>query len=276
MKDHIVHTQQEFESGNRERVEVEESLEVVRKELAQIEKAMADANAQRKKEAAVYLQTRSELQVATQLLKKARDRLADQYQNPNPGNQSSLMQSPQRQEDRDTADMLGLSFIQVGKGDRNAAGNGILSMIDELRKDLDVESTALKVGEQAAVKDFKETMANGKDSKESKSNDIVNKSATLGRIKEQIGTARQKLKETGEEKVAIENKLLSIHKNCDFLIVSYEQRKKARATELDGLQKSLAILSGADFDVATTTPEPPEQLESTDKLLQVEVRLHEQ
>lgn len=274
VKDHIVHTQQEFESGNRERVEVEESLEVVRKELAQIEKAMADATAQRKKEAAVYLQTRSELQVATQLLKKARDRLAEQYQNPNP--QSSLMQSPQRQEDRDTADMLGLSFIQVGKGDRNAAGNGILSMIDELRKDLDVEATALKVGEQAAVKDFKDTMANGKDSKESKSNDIVNKSATLGRIKEQIGTARQKLKETGEEKLAIENKLLSIHKNCDFLIGSYEQRKKARATELDGLQKSLAILSGADFDVATTTPEPPEELETTNKLLQVQVRLHEQ
>jgi len=261
-KDHIVHHKQSFESGQQEKGEVEEAVAELMKEAQKIDAAIAEATEQRKASAATYLQTLTELQIAGQLLQKARDRLAQQYQ-------PALVQTAS--EDADTASMLGLAFLQLesSRGDRGAAGSGILSMIDELRHDIELEETALKVAEKGEKKSFEETMSEAKDSRESKKSDIVNKKATLGRIQEQISAARSRLKETTEEKMAIDGKLLSLHKSCDFLIENFDQRKKARASELDGLQKSLSILSGADFDVATTTPEPPEQLESANAFLEI-------
>merc|ERR1712096_34847 len=97
VKDHTVHHQQEFESGDQEREDVAEAIGTLQGEIEGISKAISDATSQREKEKSLFTETLSEIQIAAQLLGKARDRLAKQYQ---PAAAAALIQ----QED-DTATM---------------------------------------------------------------------------------------------------------------------------------------------------------------------------
>eukprot|EP00397_Hematodinium_sp_SG-2012_P020064 GEMP01020649.1.p1 GENE.GEMP01020649.1~~GEMP01020649.1.p1 ORF type:complete len:664 (+),score=199.42 GEMP01020649.1:295-2286(+) len=258
VKDHVVHHEQEFEAGDQERKDVSEIIAMLNIEVQAIDKEIADATAQRKAETSLFTETLSQLQIASQLLRKARDRLAKQYQPP------ALIQQD------DAATMLGLNFLQENRQPgREGKAGGILSMIDELRHDLELDEQQLQLAERTSQKDFEKTILASQNSREAKKKDIVNKRATSGRVKEQMSVSRQKLKESGEEKMAIDSKLLALHKTCDFLIGSFDQRKRSRANELDGLQKNLAILSGADYDVAKPTPEPAEVLEKASQFLQI-------
>eukprot|EP00747_Dinoflagellata_sp_TGD_P153735 gnl/TRDRNA2_/TRDRNA2_177425_c1_seq2.p1 gnl/TRDRNA2_/TRDRNA2_177425_c1~~gnl/TRDRNA2_/TRDRNA2_177425_c1_seq2.p1 ORF type:complete len:106 (+),score=35.44 gnl/TRDRNA2_/TRDRNA2_177425_c1_seq2:38-319(+) len=41
--------------------------------------------------------------------------------------------------------------------------------------------------------------------------------------------------------------IAQLHGECDWLIENYGARKEARNTEIDGLKKAKAVLSGADY-----------------------------
>merc|ERR1719408_1041780 len=54
---------------------------------------------------------------------------------------------------------------------------------------------------------------------------------------------------TMKEAMATHEYLADVHGDCDWLLSNYENRKTARAGEIDALTKGKAVLSGADFSL---------------------------
>merc|ERR1719231_679358 len=49
------------------------------------------------------------------------------------------------------------------------------------------------------------------------------------------------------EEMANDMYIMNLHGECDWLIENFDARKEARTTEIDGLKKAKAVLSGADY-----------------------------
>merc|ERR1719272_1096526 len=67
------------------------------------------------------------------------------------------------------------------------------------------------------------------------------------------------LVKTGDQKGVEEAELMAtkefiaeLHADCDFLIEKYQERKDARANEVDALKKAKAVLGGADYSLVQT------------------------
>merc|ERR1719230_781369 len=118
-----------------------------------------------------------------------------------------------------------------------------------MKHDLELELAELKHDEEESQEDF--------DTLEKESNTAVKK-------KKKSITARQEAKARLDEKIDIQTnvkggyeeevnslqaKLDALHNQCDFLLENYEERKKARAQEIEGLSKSQAVLQGAKLDL---------------------------
>merc|ERR1719157_315405 len=58
---------------------------------------------------------------------------------------------------------------------------------------------------------------------------------------------------TMKEAMATHQFLADVHADCDWLLSNFENRKAARAGEIDALTKGKAVLSGADFSLLQKT-----------------------
>lgn len=257
-----------------------EEIKVINGEVDALNVALLIATAQRKKEKEQYTQEMSELNIASSLLKKAKDRLKEMYAPEKKGAAVLLSRSSR---DTDTEQMLGLSFVQTrsaasdeaeidaflqeGTGDvavqqqqRTAAeasasayqpktgqGMGIMSMLDDLRHDIEMEIQKNEINEKDAQEDFDAMSTESAASVKAKKKDIMAKEAVLSRNEEEIVGEKKLLDEVQEDMTAVDSKLQALHATCDFLLNNYDTRKKARDSELEGLSKAISILRGADF-----------------------------
>lgn len=57
----------------------------------------------------------------------------------------------------------------------------------------------------------------------------------------------KKLQGFKNELTLTETVISNLHEQCDWLLEHHEERKKARAVEKEGLQKTVSVLSSADF-----------------------------
>merc|ERR1719158_2242275 len=123
---------------------------------------------------------------------------------------------------------------------KTGAAAGILGMLDTIRQDLKLE--------QAEVEsDEKNAQAESSDSKESKEKDVINKSSQAARLSEEINLEKKGKSMAEQELSSLKDRMKALHESCDFLMANFDIRKKARAAEIEGLGKSMAILSGANF-----------------------------
>jgi len=213
--------------------------------------SVSEATVQRKSEQALYQQTLSELNIASSLLRKAGDRLAEQYG----PKEEALVQGGSgagsvsaSRADSETADMLGFSFVQTGMQEdqpRTSAGGGILAMITKLRNDISASQAEKERDNQEQVKDYKEFLKNSADARECKKEAVTNKSAAKGRAEEVLNAVKKKKGEALTEQGVILSKAEAINANCNFIMENHEARAEARTNEIDGLKKSLAVLAGA-------------------------------
>mmetsp|Transcript_16981 Transcript_16981/g.40899 ORF Transcript_16981/g.40899 Transcript_16981/m.40899 type:complete len:729 (+) Transcript_16981:74-2260(+) len=189
------------------------------------------------------------------------------------------------QQDSQMSDMLGLSFVQedsqagqmlemdsgaaVGdelsqallsedgtsqqhkaqvagpQSDKKAAG--ILVMLEELIGELKASQASAETQEKAAQGEYDNLMAESDEAKKIKKKDLTNKEALKSREKEIMMDLKKKKAEESEALHAIVSKLHALHDNCDKLLKEYYNRKKVRTGDVETLQQSIAILSGANL-----------------------------
>merc|ERR1719443_835935 len=102
--------------------------------------------------------------------------------------------------------------------------------------------------ESQSQKDYDEVAMRTKESREAKEKDVVAKQETVAKLEEELMTIKRENDETNSEHASVMSKLAALHASCDFLLGNFEERKKARAEEVESLNNALGILSGAVLD----------------------------
>jgi chromosome segregation ATPase len=204
-------------------------------QVAMLDKDVATATEERKKENAGFKELRSSNGAAKELIEMAKKRL-NKFYNP------SLMQV----NSAPTA-FLQMRSSEVSVRENKAESAGVIAMLDTLVGDLDKETAVATADEKDAQADYEKFMSDSKGMRAENGKLIQDKSAAkadsegaLQRHSDDLETAFTKMKGSNDQ-------LKALHEDCDWLLQNYDARKEARADEIDALGKAKAVLSGADF-----------------------------
>jgi len=225
---------------------VQEEMQATKASIAEIEASLAEAKEQRKKESAVYVETASQLTMSLDLIERAKGVLEKVFTK-----KASFVQTTGTSSFEDSL----ASFLHDAQTppetasfkSQGAAGAGVIGMLNTIGADIKAEQGAAKKEEEDAQADFVEAIADMQDALQAKKKDVVGKEAEASRIGETLLDLKENMSEVSDEKSAAQSKEHALHADCDFLVQNYEERKKARADEIESVSRSLSVLSGADF-----------------------------
>merc|ERR1719395_130746 len=131
--------------------------------------------------------------------------------------------------------------------EKNAAGGGVMGMIQNvINESKALEAEAIR-GEEAAQKAYETFVMDTNNSVEQKSKDIVSKAADKGKTEQALVETKQEMDSTMGELEALYNENADLHKSCDFILKNFDIRQTARDEEIEALKQSIAMFSGASF-----------------------------
>jgi hypothetical protein len=230
------------------------------------DKTVAEATDQRQAENAAYKQLMTENTAALELIKMAKNRMNKFY------NPSLYVAPPKRElsrEDRIAVNMGGtapptpapggiagtgiMAFVQVHMHQevqkKTEESAGVIAMMDLLLKDLESQMQVAETDEKNAQEDYQQAMS---DAKETRTADAK----LLGEKMSAKAETDAALEAHVEDKMASSRELLgngeyiaSLHADCDWLLQNFDQRKQARADEVDAMEKAKDVLNGADYSL---------------------------
>jgi len=203
---------------------------------------------------------------ALELIKMAKNRMNKFY------NPSLYVAAPKRElsrEDRIAVNMGGtapptpapggiagtgiMAFVQVHDEvevqKKTELGAGVIAMMDLLLKDLNSQMQVAETDEKNAQSDYEQAMGDAKETRtadakllgEKMSAKAETDSALEGHTEDKLSAAKE-LMGNGEY-------IASLHADCDWLLQKYDQRKEARADEVDAMKKAKDVLNGADYSL---------------------------
>merc|ERR1719238_1392549 len=87
-------------------------------------------------------------------------------------------------------------------------------------------------------------------SREATSKEVVAMQSQKAQLEEKIHEAKASHRTLEGEMASMKQKIASLHEECDFIVANFELRQRARSQEIEAMQNSIAILSGASFGFA--------------------------
>merc|ERR1719146_578547 len=111
--------------------------------------------------------------------------------------------------------------------------------------DLEKEITAAELEEKDAQGDYEEMMKDAADKRAGDSKDLTDKTDAKAGMEEELQAHNDAKAASETELKATEDYIATLHKDCDSLLEYYQERKDARAGEIDAIGKAKAVLSGA-------------------------------
>merc|ERR1719146_476232 len=235
-----------------------------------LDKAVAEATAQRKEEHASFLQTQAENQAATQLIDVAKNKL-NKFYNP------TLYKAPERRElteeeklavsagavdPRDAEEAMGAGgiagtgvtvFAQL-KGDaapppppetfgayskKTGKSNGVIALMDMMMNDLKTEHIEAEHAEEMAQKDYENLMSASQKTRATNAESITEKESASAEWTEKIENAKTEQASTTDALAKLKEYIAGLHSSCDFLIENYGTRKEARTSPEPSLSSAL-------------------------------------
>merc|ERR1719262_236815 len=120
-------------------------------------------------------------------------------------------------------------------------------MMDGIKNTLEMEIQELEMEEKNSQEEYVSLMADAAEKRATDSKAITSKDEAKAELEDETQKAKDEKAATDSELTSSETYLRELHEECDFLVEHYEERKEARANEIDGLGKAKAVLSGAGF-----------------------------
>merc|ERR1719265_2531541 len=240
-------------------------IEALTQGITDLDKDVAEATEQRKKENEEYVAELAANSAAVELIKFAKNRM-NKFYNP------KLYKPPPKreltEEERITLNMggtlaptnppagiagTGVGFLQVASfstyAKQQEASGGVIAMMDMMKKDVAKEVLEMELEEKDAQADY-ETMVT--DAADKRAMDLV----SIDQKTEQKAGLEDTIVKTTDTKSAKEAELMAtkqyiseLHADCDWLLENFDARKEARSGEIDALKKAKAVLSGADYSL---------------------------
>jgi len=224
-------------------------IEALEEGLAALDKSVAQATEQRKEEHAEYTATSAANSAALELIGMAKNRMnkfyaPSQYEAPETTTESSspygfVQLSAHRAAPGEAPETFS------GEYKKSESSGGVMAMMDQMMKDVEMDLQSAKHDEADAQKDYEETMKDAASKREEDSKLMVEKGAAKAEQVENLQNARAELATKRDQLGITQGKLDDVHRDCDYLLANYDEIKKNRATEVDGLKEAKATLAGA-------------------------------
>merc|ERR1719160_1863050 len=131
--------------------------------------------------------------------------------------------------------------------------NGVIAMIDGLVLDLEKQMTEAETDEKNAQEDYEQFMKDSAQKRADDSQSIEDKVANKAELSDDLVKAEAAKGDKTKELMASEEYLGTLHLECDWLLKNFDLRKEARDGEIDALGKAKAVLSGADYSFLQTS-----------------------
>jgi len=218
----------------------------LRQGLADLDKNVAIATQQRKAEHEEYIQTSSANQAALDLITMAKNRMnkfynPDQYKEPEPtpGPDAFVQLSARRSAVDDSLTALG--------GHKKTESGGVLAMMSQLMKDVELDMQEGKLEEANAQKDYEEAMSDAATKRTDDSKLMVTKEGEKAELASKLEDTREAKGTKDEQRQISAGTLMDLHRTCDNLLKNFDAQKESRAKEIEGLSQSKAVLSGANM-----------------------------
>jgi len=257
-------------------------LKALNKGIAALDSSVADATEQRKNEHAEFSELIAQNSAAVELLGMAKNRLNKFYQ---PKLYVPASKRELSEEDRIAVNMGGTApptpapggiggtgitaLVQLSEHKRvvdapppppesfsaytkSKEHGGVIAMLDLLVKDLEKEITEAEVSEKNSQAEYEQMSADAAAMRAADASAIIEKGAAKASAEENLQAHEDTHASLTNELMANAEYTSSLHSDCDWLMQYYDQRKAARAGEIDALNNAKAVLSGADFSLMQT------------------------
>merc|ERR1719321_2355957 len=116
-------------------------------------------------------------------------------------------------------------------------------MMDLLIADLDKSITEMEVEEKNVQEEYETFVHDSAAKRVDDSHAIADKESAKAALEADVVAATEKKTGESKELMATKEYIASLHADCDWLIEKYEERKGARADEVDALKNAKAVLS---------------------------------
>jgi septal ring factor EnvC (AmiA/AmiB activator) len=248
LTDQLASSEATIEEAKEASASAADEIASLQTEIKNLDKAVADATEQRKGEHADFTQFSAENNAAIQLIEKAKNKLFKFYK-PNLHKE----EAPKEEE---------AVFVQLAKGDaapppppdtwgayqkKDRKSNGVISLMENLAKELQDDSTQAKHDEDTSQSEYERLMADSQASRQQCVEGITAKESAKADLDEKVEATKELKRSQEAEKMNVEGYIAQLHANCDFLVQNFDLRKAARTNEIESLQNAKAVLSGADF-----------------------------
>jgi len=247
---------------------VTEEIQSLKDGVNELDKSVADATEQRKGEAQVFAQSMQDNKAAKELLIMAVNRLHEFYN----AKLHTTTILPMSRDDQIVAAFEGPDFVQLGMVARHSQAKdaaapppppespgpyskkmeentGVLTMINLLVKDLDTEMTEALANEKNAQTAYEKLMQDSAEKRATDSKALTEKIAQKSGLEEDLQEQKDSKVSEAKELGATEKYLLELTAECEWLLMHFDTRKQARASEIASLGDAKAVLSGADYSL---------------------------
>merc|ERR1719473_276782 len=216
---------------------VSEDIVELQNGLATLDKAVAEATADRDAEKAKNTETIADAKAATTAVSQAMAVLKEFYAKA--GEATALTQVAGPAEDAPE------TFNAPYQGNQAQAG-GVVGLLEVIQSDFaELESTT--TAEEAEAADtFKQYMADSRTNKAVKETDVKHKTTERQGTESKLQEAKKDLAGTYEELTAAMDYYEKLKPSCVDEAVSFEDKVARRNQEIESLKEALNILSGSD------------------------------
>merc|ERR1719191_890899 len=210
-----------FEKADATSATLTEEISKLSEEVAENDKAMADATAIRQKEKAVFVSVEKDLSESEEACNAAMEVLREYYE--------------------------GASLIQTGAKakasvDAEGDGSGILGVLEVAASDFASGLAEARTVEQESQSEYDKLVQDSKMLKATKTMEIKGKQSEVASLKTtsaDLGSDKEGLTSELDAVLAYLDKLKP---QCETKVPTYAERKAAREQEIDGLKNALEIL----------------------------------
>jgi len=232
---------------------ISEEVKTHEQEIAELDKSVADATEQRKKEHAEYSDTLAMTQAAVALVGKAKDRLAKFYK-PKKAAEEQLL------EQKGKATKHVVAFVQLHRNVvapppdlpdlpeyKPQASGGIVGIMDTIIHELESDMAEAGRDEASAQKDYVALMSESQVSRAQDTKSIEDKNSSRAVLEEKLAEAKEARKMAFDQLNNIHEYVSELHGSCDFIVENFDLRREARSNEMESLKNAKAVMQGADF-----------------------------
>eukprot|EP00747_Dinoflagellata_sp_TGD_P140460 gnl/TRDRNA2_/TRDRNA2_176011_c0_seq56.p1 gnl/TRDRNA2_/TRDRNA2_176011_c0~~gnl/TRDRNA2_/TRDRNA2_176011_c0_seq56.p1 ORF type:complete len:685 (+),score=249.52 gnl/TRDRNA2_/TRDRNA2_176011_c0_seq56:68-2122(+) len=204
---------------------ITEEINVLKKDVEDMEVALKQAGETRKTENLQFQQAVSDQRATIKILNMALDRLKEFY-----------------------------GFVQEGKTaapprpggfSKNKSSGGVMQMIAKIISEAEIAESNYVLGEKDAQGEYVEFVADATSSIEADRQSIAEKQALLARAESDKSITEESQLANDDAYWKLKKMLVNEHRECDFILKYFELREQALHDEMDSVKDAKASLHGA-------------------------------